>query len=351
MGSSEAQQAQAATLRARGELVGMVFGHMAAQTLATAVRFGVIDLIGDGERTAAELARECAANEQAMLRLLRALAVLDLLTENEPGGFALTERGALLRTDRPDSVAAFIRMFTDPAMLRAWEHLEDSVRTGDTSFDQVFGKDFFAHLKDDPELSALFNASMSQGTRVTADTLPGNYDFGRFQTVVDVGGGDGTLIAAILRAHPALRGILYDTPEGLAQAEQTLLRADVGDRCALEAGDFFAAVPAGGDLYLLKSVIHDWDDERAATILRHVRRVIPERGRLLIVEPVLPTTVDSSVPAVMYLSDLNMLVNVGGRERTRDDFQDLCRSAGFTFTSDTPLPPPNAFSLIEAAPA
>ncbi|MBE1536914.1 methyltransferase [Actinomadura algeriensis] len=351
MDSGETEGTRAATQRARGELVRIVFGHLASQALATAVRFGVMDLIGEGERTAAGLARECAADERAMLRLLRALTALDMLVEDEPGVFSLSAGGALLRTDRPDSVASFVRMFTDPAMWRAWEHLDDSVRTGRTAFDRVFGRDFFAHLKDDPELSALFNASMSQGSRATADLVPGHYDFARFQTVVDVGGGDGTVIAAILRANPSLRGVLFDTSEGLAQAEATLREHGVADRCALEPGDFFAAVPGGGDLYLLKSVIHDWDDDLAATILRHIRRVIPDRGRLLIMEPVLPDTVTSVLPAAMYLSDLNMLVNLGGRERTHADFHDLCQSAGFTLTRRLPLPPPLAFSLIEAAPA
>ncbi|MFI0487006.1 methyltransferase [Actinomadura sp. 9N215] len=141
-------------------------------------------------------------------------------------------------------------MFTDPAMLRAWEHLEDSVRTGRTSFDQLHGKNFFAHLKENPGLSALFNAAMSQGTRATADALPARYDFGRFRTIVDVGGGDGTLLAAVLRAHPPARGILFDTPEGLAQAPDTLRREGVDERCTLQTGDFFATVPGGGDLYL-----------------------------------------------------------------------------------------------------
>jgi hypothetical protein len=147
-------------------------------------------------------------------------------------------------------------MFTDPAMLRAWEHLDDSVRTGHTAFEHVYGKDFFAYLKDNPELSALFNAAMSQGTRATADALPMHYDFGRCKTVVDVGGGDGTLITAILRTHPAVRSILFDTAEGLAQAEQTLRRANVDERCTLQTGDFFTTVPTGGDLYLLTCAFH-----------------------------------------------------------------------------------------------
>lgn len=342
---------QVVAAEARGKLVRLVFGHMAAQVVATTARFRLADRIGDRERTALELAEECGADPESMNRLLRALAALELLTEHRPGSFSLTGVGALLRTDRPDSVHAFTRMFADPAMLQAWQRLESSVRTGKTAFDDVFGTDFFDYLKTQPELSAQFNAAMSQGTLGTASVLPTNYDFARFRTVVDIGGGDGTLIAAILREHQGLDGILFDTTEGVAQAGETLQWAEVTKRCTVRTGDFFASVPEGGDLYLLKSVVHDWEDERAATILGHCRQVIPDHGRLLIIEPVLPDTVDDSIPALMYLSDLNMLVNVGGRERTRTDFDELCRRAGFALTSITPLPPPGAFCLIEATPA
>jgi hypothetical protein len=339
-----------ATVHARGELVRMVFGHMAAQVVATAGRLHLMDRIGDGERSAEELAGEYGANAQAMHRLLRTLAALGLLVENAAGSFSLTLTGSLLRPEHPDSVHSLVRMFADPALLRGWERLEDSVRTGRPSFGEVFGTDIYAYLKEHPDLSALFNAAMSQGTRSTADVLPTRYDFGRFATVMDVGGGDGTLLAAILREHPTVRGVVFDTPDGLSQAETTLERAGLAGRFALESGDFFTSVPAGADLYLIKSVIHNWDDERAATIIRNCREAVSAHGRLLIIEPVFPSIVDASVPALMYLSDLNMLVNLGGRERTRTEFEQLCQLTGFAVTGITPLPPPNAFSLIEAKP-
>ena len=339
------------TAQARNQLVQLVFGQMAGKVLATGAQLGLADLLGDAERSGTELAAATGTNAGALTRLLRALAALDIVTETSPGTFRLTDTGALLRTDRPDSVAAFVRMFSDPAMLAAWVELEGAVRTGETTFDKIFGVGFFEHLSGDLELSALFNASMRQGTRMTAALLPAHYDFGRFHTVADVGGGDGTLIAEVLRANPALRGIIYDTAEGLAQADATLTAAGVADRCATRAGDFFTAAPAGADLYLLKSVLHDWDDDRAATILGHCRQVIPEHGRLLIVEPVLPPVVDGTLPPTMYLSDLNMLVNLGGRERTRADFEQLCERAGFTVTEIHPLPAPAVFSLIEATPS
>jgi hypothetical protein len=173
---------------------------------------------------------------------------------------------------------------------------------------------------------------------LTARQLPGAYDFSRFRTVADIGDGDGTPLAAVLRGQAGVRGILFDTEAGLAQADVTLTSASVADRGRAQAGDFFSSAPSGADRHLLKSVIHDWDDERAATILKHIRGVIPDDGRLLVIEPILPDTVDRSLAPPMYLSDLNMLVNVGGRERTRTDFEQLCTRAGFALTSVTPLP-------------
>lgn len=338
-------------MRARGALVGMVFGSMSAQVAATAVRLGVADAVGGGERTAEDVAEMCGTDPQATLRLLRAMAALGLFTETRPGGFALTAEGALLREDQPGSVRSFVQLFADPVILRAWEHLDDSLRTGGPSFGDVFGTDFFSHLNQRPELSERFNAAMSEGSRAAVEAISANYDFGRFGTVADIGGGDGTLLSAVLTAHPGVRGIVYDTAEGLAQARDKLRRDGVADRCSTRAGDFFASVPAGADLYMLKSVIHDWDDDRAATILRNCREAGGDDARLLIVEPVLPPVVAPSMPAVMYLSDLNMLVNLGGRERTEEDFANLCAAAGYRLTGVTPLPPPQAFSLIEAAPA
>lgn len=328
----------------------LAFGGMAAQVVSVATRLKLPDAFGDDERSAEEIAGEYSASPQAMNRLLRALAALEVLTEVVPGRYRLAPLGSLLRTDEPRSMHAFARMFTDPIMLRAWEQLDVAVRTGGTTFEDAFGTDFFGHLKSEPEMSALFNGAMSQATRATASVLPGAYDFGRFQTLVDVGGGDGTLLAAVLGEHPQLRGIVFDTEEGSAQAPKTLRAAGVADRCPVETGDFFAGVAPGGDLYLVKSILHDWDDERAASILRHCRTHLPEHGRLLIVEPVLAETVDKAPSPTIYLSDLNMLVNVGGLERTRADFEKLCALAGFTLTTVTALGT-TGMSLLEATPA
>lgn len=331
----------------RAKLVQLVFGGLAAQAVGTAARLGVADAVGEGERTAAEVAASTGTHPDAMTRLLRALAAQGLLTEPSANTFALTPAGALLRRDRPDSVHAFATMFTDNAMVDAWQRLDDAVRTGSTTFDTVFGTDWFGYLKENPSLSATFNASMSQGTQLTAAILPDHYPFGRFTTVADIGGGDGTLLAGILGKHPGVRGLLYDSEEGAAQADATLTGYDV----TIRTGDFFTSIPAGADLYLIKSVLHDWDDDRCVTILRNCREVIPDNGRLLIVEPVLPETVDGTMPPAMYLSDLNMLTLLGGKERTRSEFESICQRAGFTLNDVIPLPPPAAFSILEATPA
>ncbi|WP_406076668.1 methyltransferase [Streptomyces virginiae] len=344
--NTEVRAAQ--TAAGRELVVRLAFGSMAAHTLRTAVRLEIVDLIGDAPRTAADVAAAAGAAHQPMTRLLRALTALGLLAEDAPDTFSVTPAGALLGAGHPDSLASFVRMFTDPAIVRAWEHLESSVRTGEIAFDAVFGTDFFSHLARHPELSADFNTAMSQATSETAAALPRAFDFSRFASVTDVGGGNGTLLAAVLEAHPVLFGVVLDTADGLAEAAKTLARHGLEDRCSLVAGDFFQSVPQGSDVYLVKSILHDWTDAQAVTILRHCRRALPPGGVVLIVEPVLPEVVGAQDDGT-YLSDLNMMVNVGGRERTRADFEELCRQAALRVTSVTPLTDAAPYSLIEAA--
>ncbi|WP_411079673.1 methyltransferase [Streptomyces sp. cmx-18-6] len=343
---------QTADTAGRDLIARLAFGSMAAQTLRAAVRLKVVELVGDTPRQAAEVAADAGAEPQPMTRLLRALAGLGLLRESSPDSFSVTPAGALLHSGRPDSLASFVRMFTEPSIIRAWEHLDNSVRTGEIAFDAFFGTDFFSHLAQHPELSAEFNAAMSQAASETAAALPHAYDFGRFARVTDVGGGDGTLLAGVLAAHPGLTGVVLDTAEGLAGTPRTMARHGLEGRCSLVAGDFFHAVPGGSDLYLMKSVLHDWTDDQAVTILSHCRDVLPPGGLVLIVEPVLPEVVDTTADVtdggITYLSDLNMLVNVGGRERTRKDFENVCRRAGLSLTSVTPLAEAAPFALIEA---
>jgi len=335
----------------RRELNKMIWGFAATQIISVATRWRVVDQFGDGERTPAELAAVLDAPEHTTRRLLRAMAAHGLLTETGPDSFAVAPMGALLRSDDPTSAYRFARMFTDPTMWRAWERLDDGIHTGRTMFDEVFGTDYFDHLKTEPEISAIFNSAMSTMTERIAPLIATSTDFSRFGTVADVGGGSGALLAGILAEHPHLRGMLVDSAAGLAEAPELLAKVGVAQRCTLAESDFFVAVPAGADAYVLKSIVHDWDDERAATILANCRAAMPADGRLVIVEPVLPNVVPAEAPAGLYLSDLNMLVNVGGRERTLADFEDLCAAAGFTMIDNVPLPPTVGYSVIVATPA
>jgi O-methyltransferase domain len=339
-------------------LLPLVWGYRTSALISTALHFGLADRLGDGTRTSEELAAETGAHGPTLTRLLRALSSIGITKEVEPGRFALTPVGAPLRTDGPYSVHSSAKMFCDESMLRAWEGLNYSVRTGKPAFDQAFGTDYFTHVAQSPELSKHVNEAMSQTAQIVAAGIIREYDFSPFHTVVDVGGGDGTLLAAIMSATPRLRGIVYDSPTGVDAAPSTLKAAGVADRCQVHTGDFFTSVPDGGDLYLLKSVIHDWDNERSTTILGNCRRAMPASGRLLLAEHVLPPQVDPSTPpfsdlngAFTYLSDINMLVNLGGQERTEAEFRALLSDAGFRMTAVTHVSGLVKMSLIEASPA
>lgn len=335
--------------RAHLALGRMLYGGMVAHLIGGAVRLGLPDALGEGEATAAELARALDARADTLERLLRALAAVDLVAEPGRGRYALTPSGRLLRTDHPGSMAAIARFYTDALLLDSWRGLPQSVRDGSVAFERAHGETFFEHLDGRPDEAEMFHGAMADGTRGTARVLPGAYDFAPFSTVVDVGGGDGTLVAAVLAAHPRLRGVLFDAPGGAGRAPAVLERAGVADRCSVVSGDFFRSVPAG-DVLLLKSIIHDWDDERAGAILSRCREAVSEGGRVLLVEPMLPDGPGADGPPVPFLSDLNMMVNTGGRERTRADFEALCSRAGFTLASVRILAPPSGYALLEAAP-
>ncbi|WP_212761168.1 methyltransferase [Nocardia uniformis] len=336
-------------MAAHQRLMNMMFGTICSQVVGTAARLGLADHLGDSERGYTELAEATGTHPGALARLLRALAALELVTETRPGTFRLAEAGMPLRTDRPDSQAAAVLLFTDPALLDSWKQTEEAVRTGQPTFEKLYGTDFFGFLAMNPELSERFNATMRQVSLPIAQLIPVSYDFSRHHTVVDIGGGDGTVLAEILRGAPTLRGVVFDSPTGVAEATATLTAAGVAQRCRIDAGDFFTAVPDDGDAYVLKNILHDWDDERCVTILERCREAIPEHGRLLIVESVLPEVVDTTDPAP-YLTDISMLVNMGGQERTRSEYEQLCRRAGFAITAVHPTLLRTSYSIIEATP-
>lgn len=339
----------AAKARDRAALIELIGGYMAAHALGLAAELRIADLIHDGVCTSDELARATGTHEPSLRRMLRLLAVSGITTEPAPGRFGLTRVGAQLRSDSPDSLYAFTRMFCHESHFSAWQGLPHSVRTGQSAWDEVFGRNIYAYLADQPELSELFNVAMSQESRISAGHIAAAHDFSGVRTVVDVGGGDGTLLSAILAANEHLSGVVFDSPSGVAQAPGVLAAAGVADRATVVAGDFFESVPIGGDLYVVKSVFQDWDDGPAKAILRTCRANLPATATLLVVGTVLPETAAPGDDPVMYYTDLNMLVNSGGRERTESHFRALLAETGFAVRS-VALRSAGPLSMIEAVP-
>lgn len=310
----------------------IIFGYGASQAINVAARLGVADHLASGVGSTKELAEATGSDELAMRRLLRALVCLGIVTQSEPDSFALAPAGEPLRSDVPYSLRDMAMLVCGDETWRSWGELEYSVHTGLPAWDKVTGLSSFEYMAKHPEHAAVFNQAMAGYTKAVAPAIVAGGRFERFDTVVDIGGGDGSLLAAVLTAHPKSRGVLFDLPAGVAGADQTLAAAGVADRCDVVGGDFFTSVPDGADAYLLKSVLHDWDDDRSVQVLRACRAAMRPSGSVLVVEPVLPPVVTPELTGIV-LSDLNMLVNTGGRERTEDEFRDLFTAAGLQLTS------------------
>lgn len=339
--------AGAADDAARTFLLGTAFGFTAAQVILVTVRLGIADLLGGGAMTCAELASATATQEQSLRRLLRGLTHMAVLAEVEPDRFALTPRGHPLRSNVAGSVQPLISLFDDERTWHAWGALRSAVSTGKPYEGYAEagreGGDTWLHA---------FNEVMSGGTRLAGRAIAALYDFSRFGMVVDLGGRDGTLLAAILATAASARGVVLDLPEGVEGAPARLAREGVAERCDVVAGDFLVEVPPG-DCIVAKNILHNWQDDDAATILRNCRAAIAPAGRLLIVEPVLPDVVVPSDPKLgpVLAGDLNLLVTTGGLERTAREYERLLRSAGWTQLAVKPFPRPSGLSLVEAAPA
>ncbi len=316
-------------------LYQMATGHYLSRALHLAATLGIADHLKGGARPVGELAEATATHAPSLHRVLRLLASHDVLTEQEDGTFALTPMGECLRTDLPGSATAMVRLFAGPRIQDNWRDLEYCVRTGEPAFRQRGIADPFSSR--DPDEAANFDAAMANLTRMIAIAVAAAYDFTRLGTVVDVGGGNGALLIGLLNANPALRGIVFDLPAAAERATRNIAASGLTGRCEAGGGDFFEAVPRGGDAYLLKHVIHDWSDDRAIAILGNCRRAMPPTGVLLIVEGVYPPRIDGSLESRgAAANDVNMLVNTGGRQRSEVEFRSLYEAAGFTLTRIVP---------------
>ncbi|MFC8567223.1 methyltransferase [Streptomyces sp. NPDC057245] len=323
----------------------MTTAPWAFQSLYVAAKLGLADALEEGPRPSDDLAEETGAHPGALYRFCRALAALGVLNEYPDRVFGTTPVGAALRSDAPRGLRHFI-IVNGEESFRAWADVMHTVRTGEAAFDHVYGMSHFAYLAQEAGASTSFNAMARTGAPTQAVD---RCDFGKDQVVVDVGGGAGGLLAHVLERYPQLKGILLDTPEGVASASELLASRGVLDRAEITGGSFFDSVPTGADSYILSRVIHDWNDEDALRILRTVRRAMPPGARLILIDKVIPD-VAGFHPG--KFSDLQMLVVLGGQERTLDELTALLDRAGFRLT-DSQMPEfgpeaPWAEALIQA---
>lgn len=312
----------------------MVWGKATTQCLFVAAKLGIADLLAEGPRTVDDLAAETDTNAEALYRVLRLLASHEVFEELETRQYGLTPMAELLQADAPCSFRDYAIVHGSEWYNRAWAHLLYSVERNEPAFNLACGQSLFTYMEQHPEAASDFNNSMTALSRFEAAGVCTAYDFSAFKTVVDVGGGQGRLLTDILAAYPALSGILFDQPSVVDAARPGLASTATGARCQVVGGDFFRGVPAGGDVYLLKHIIHDWDDERSAVILRNCREAMNDGGRVLVVEGVMPP---GNEPSNSKLWDVVMLaLTSGGRERTAEEYADLYAQAGLSLTRVVP---------------
>jgi O-methyltransferase domain/Dimerisation domain len=295
-------------------ILQLIEGFWVSRTLYIAAKLGIADLVKDQPKTAEELARETGTHAPSLYRVLRALASKGVFFEDEAGRFALTRLSETLRSDVPGSFRKVAMVELGQEHFPAWGNLMHSVKTGEIAFDHLFKQNVWEYYAQHPEDASNFNSSMSEFTQMVTYILLQAYDFSGINTIVDVAGGEGRLISAILSIYPTMKGILFDQPQVIAEAGPLLDAAGVRDRCELAGGDFFTSVPEGGDVYTLKFIIHDWNDEKAIAILKTCHRAMASNGRLLLLESIVPPR---NEPSVSKFLDLDMMVMTGGREQRK----------------------------------
>jgi hypothetical protein len=328
-------------------LYRMGVGHYFSRALALAAKLGVADLLKDGPRHYGDLAAATGTHGASLARVMRLLASVGIFEERPGGNFALTPAGELLRSDVPGSMRSMVQLFAGVAIQDSWKDLEYCVQTGEPAFRRNSSyADTFEAMAANPEQAKVFDEAMATFAPMTAAAIAASYDFSPFRRLVDVGGGNGTLLLGILNANPHLNGIVFDLPHAAEKARAKIAAAGLQSRCEAIGGDFFEEVPPGADAYIIKHVIHDWDDARATAILRSIHHAMPPHGKLLIAEGVYPPHIDQSDAARgAAANDVNMLVCTGGRQRSEAEFRSLLAAAAFKLTRI--IPTPARLSIIE----
>jgi C-methyltransferase len=324
-------------------MMEMIIATWTSQAITVAAELGVADALAEGPLPIDELADEVGADADALRRLLRALIGRGVFRHRRDGRYELNPLAATLRSDAPVSIAWAARFYGSPEQRQRWTWLVDSIRTGRSVVPILHGKESFDYFVQNPEHADLFNRTMTAISELTNAAVVAGYDFSGYPTIVDVGGGHGPLLAAILAAAPDSQGVLYDLPQVIAGAPSLFCKHHVADRARIEAGSFFDGVPGGGDAYVLKNIMHDWSDQKAVQILRNVRAAAGPRATLLLVELVIPNH-DRDFPGKW--ADLEMLLNLGARERTAAEYRNLLSRAGFQMTRVVQTASP--LSVVEA---
>lgn len=338
-GSEAPPQAAAAQL-----LLQLGTGHFVASAIQVVVRLGIPERIGQGTTKTSELAAAAGVGEDNLYRVLRALASVGLFDETAPRQFALTTAGELLRPGVPGSMYDMALWITSPFHFRVYAEMLHSVRTGQPAVEKVTGMPVFEYFPREKELSEIFNNAMTAFSGLVIPAALEAYDFSGIDLLVDVAGGHGGGLMAILAKYPQMRGVLFDLDHVVAGARPKIEAAGLKDRCRVEAGDFFTAVTPGADAYIMKHIIHDWNDERSLRILGNIRTAMgAKRGRVILLESVIPP---GSAPDFGKIIDLEMMMMPGGRERTAQEFDALFAQAGFELTRIVPTASP--LSVIEA---
>lgn len=324
-----------------------IWGFISSQVLGAVAAFGIPDVLSEGPRDSRELAERLHIEEERLYRLLRAAASIGILDETAPRVFALNEVGELLRSDVSGSLSGQAVAFTDPWQWSPWAYFRDAIRTGESPIHRAFGGGLFDYLAKHPEEEMRFAAAMGNSSDALVQGILRSYDFSTFRRIVDVGGSHGHLLAAILQGHNAASGIVFDQPSIVPHANHLLRSRNLADRSETVGGDFFKEVPAGGDLYILKMIVHDWPDEAAAQILRNCRTTMAPAGRVMVIEGLMPPDGERSLRG--HRSDLDMMVINGGKERTREEFEKLLDMAGLCLREIVPVYGEWALIIAEAA--
>lgn len=322
-------------------IMQMAMGFIVSQSLAVAARLRIADHLKDGGKTAAELAELTETHEPSLYRLLRSLASSGLLQKDNDGRFSNTPLGDVLRSDHPQSMRAALNMMGDPEHWNSHGNMQQSVKTGEIAFEYTFGMPVFPYFAQNPTAAKVFDESMTSFSAAVAEAVSSAYDFSQAKTIADIAGGHGILLSKVLQKNQQAKGVLFEQKHVLEG--NILAKEGVADRTELVSGDFFQEIPVVADIYLMKFIIHDWNDEQSITILSNLAKSAPKGSRLLLVETVVEE--DDNAPSLSKIMDLNMLVMTGGKERKASEYAELFEKTGFKFEKVYPTAP---LQIVEA---